>query len=154
VDNDYDLDQVVEEPAEQVAEAPQGEATDPQLRKLKQENQSLRQRLRRTEIKATHGEKIAELIPDSMPLQEWPEYAEKLAALLPKDSGPAPTDSEPVDAPSEERQATEQKLAAVVAPQAAGTPTEILSGKEIGELMASDPAAGLRAAQAKYGNPS
>jgi hypothetical protein len=121
---------------------------------LQNENRSLRERLRRSEIQAEHGEQIASLIPTSLPLNEWPEYAEKLSALIPKAPAPESADSEPANAPSEERTEREERLAAVAAPQATGTQPEVLSAKEIGELMKSDPAAGLRAANARYSNPS
>jgi hypothetical protein len=152
VDENYDSDLDVREPEAGAPEAPQAATESPDVRKLRQENRSLRERLRRSEVEAKHGAEVAGLIPPSLPLDEWEDYAAKLADFR-QAPAPAPTESETVDAPSEERQATEAKLAAVVAPQATGTPQEILSAKEIGDLMKADPAAGLRAAQAKYGNP-
>jgi hypothetical protein len=155
VDDELNLDLDVGEPEADAAPAPTGESgDDPRYRKLQNENRSLRERLRRSEIQAEHGEQIASLIPTSLPLNEWPEYAEKLSALIPKAPAPESADSEPANAPSEERTEREERLAAVAAPQATGTQPEVLSAKEIGELMKSDPAAGLRAANARYSTPS
>jgi hypothetical protein len=154
VEDDLDLDPGTEEEPGSGTSEPEAAPEDPRYKKLQQENRSLRDRLRRSEIEAEHGKEIAELIPASLPMKEWKDYAEKLSAL----KGPATQDETTQDeAPPVPDQGVraerEQRLAAVGASRSPGNAPETpLSAKEIQELMQTDPSRGIRAAQAKYGS--
>ncbi len=132
------------------------DANAAEVERLKKENYKLRDKVRRTDLSAKFGSDVVELIPASLPAQEWEAYAEKLQAL----KGAAPVTAEPPgeavkvpEPPSEETKAAEAAMAAVASTPSSrgGTAPPQLSAQEIGQLMQSDPAAGLAAANAKYG---
>ena len=120
-------------------------ADDKELRKLKQENQSLRQRLRRTELEANFGKDVVELIPEELPLSKWEEFAGKLAERMPKAEAPEPEQNEQAaeDSPPEDEPAG---LAAVTKTPAPGStsPEELKTVAEIKELAKTDPAEATR----------
>ena len=103
--------------------------------------------LRRYEAASKHGV-TPEQIPDWVPIDKMDEFV----SLLPK---PEPTAPSPTEAASEEAPEVEVPagLAAVAGASAppASSPGPTLSATEIRDLMVRDPAAGIRAAQAKYG---
>jgi hypothetical protein len=131
-----------EETPEVATEDPAPQTDDPALRKLKQENQSLRQRLRRTELEANFGKDVVELIPEELPLSKWEEFAGKLAERMPKDQAKQ-------DEPAAEESAPEAEPAGLAAVSGASTPGTPIAGDpltsaEIKELYKTDP---VRASQ-------
>ncbi len=108
------------------------------FRKLKQENQSLRQRLRRTELEANFGKDVVELIPEELPLSKWEEYAGRLAERLPKPAPPEQNE-QAADEPSQEDEPA--GLAAVTNASAPGAtlPEDLKTVAEIKELAKTDP---------------
>lgn len=154
MDTDDLLDDELDAPIEanDGNEEPQAASEDPKYRKLQNENVNLRRRLRRTEIEAKHGEDVAALIPDSLPLNEWQGFAEKVVAFRGAQV-PETTPDEAPEPPPVERQEREQRLAAVGASRTPGHADRgALSAREIQDLMRTDPAEGIKAAQAKYGS--
>ena len=133
--------------------------TQAEIKKLRQENKSVRTRLSERENELLTAKYVAE---DVELAQEFPsfekkvEFLEKLKARTASAGSPSatPEQTEPQapEPPSEERRAAEAVIAAQVrTPSSGGTPPAVLSAHEIRELMISDPAAGREAAQAKYG---
>lgn len=133
-------------------------------RKLRNEAQSLRRRLARTEIKAEYGEDVLELVPESLPLKEAKELAGKLsarfaasktqdapqAASVPEVGIEQPQTVE-VEVPQAEPTQAERNLAAVAqgsSPQAASSAQTPLSIDEAAALALRDPAAYQRYKQA------
>jgi hypothetical protein len=146
---EYTDEETPEVSAEETAPAA---GDDSAMRKLKQENQSLRQRLRRTELEANFGKDVVELIPEELPLAKWEEYAGRLAERLQK---PEQTKAETPEAAPETPEVPEPAagLKAVATNQPASTPVAHgtdLTSREIGDLYKTDPAAFKRALQAKY----
>lgn len=139
--DDYTEDDAPEA-SEQEDSAPVAE--DKELRKLKQENQSLRQRLRRTELEANFGKDVVELIPEELPLSKWEEFAGKLAERMPKPEAPPEQNEQAAeDSPQEDEPAG---LAAVTKTPAPGStlPEELKTVAEIKELAKTDPAEATR----------
>jgi 16S rRNA C967 or C1407 C5-methylase (RsmB/RsmF family) len=134
--DEYTEDEVLET-SEQEAPAA---IDDKYVRKLKDENHSLRQRLRRTELEVNFGKDVVELIPEELPLAKWEEFAGRLAERMPK---PAPPEQTEPEASTEEpaQEAEPAGLAAVTNAPAPGTavPGELLTVKEIKELGKTDP---------------
>lgn len=158
---DDELDQNVEEPDvedddtifDQDTEAPDAKPGprdwEAEARKARKEAQSLRSRLRRTEIEAKYGADVADLIPDSMPMREWDDFAEKLADRL----AGSQTTSDPVDVVASNPEPTpeEQRLAAAAGTSGYSTSAaERPSAKEILELGRVSPGAATREIQTLY----
>jgi 16S rRNA C967 or C1407 C5-methylase (RsmB/RsmF family) len=133
--DDYTEDEA-QEVSEEEGSAP--EISENVLRKLKQENHSLRQRLRRTELEANFGKDVVELIPEELPLSKWEEYAGKLAERLPKQAPPEQNEPAPEE-PSQEDEPT--GLAAVTNASAPGAslPEDLKTVAELKELARTDP---------------
>lgn len=137
--DEYTDDEAQEASAEETPAA----IDDKYVRKLKDENQSLRQRLRRTELEANFGKDVVELIPEELPLSKWEEFAGKLAERMPKAVEAEQTEPAPEDTSQEEEPT---KLAAVATSPSSGAPTagELMTTAEIKELAKSDPVAAAR----------
>lgn len=150
MDDDDALDQDVETP-----EAPDTSSavrSDADWKKLQTENRSLRSRLRRTEIEAKHGKDVADLIPDEVPLTKWDEFAERLAAKIQVERPEVKEHAEAESAPKEEPTPEELRLAAAAdTTPAPSSQASAATAADIAELMRTNPAAGLKAAQQKYG---
>lgn len=138
----------------EVSEEPEASG-DGLVKKLKQENQSLRQRLRRSELEGTFGKDVVELIPEELPISKWEDFATKLQERLPKAVEAAPeqeTSTTEPEAASQEDEPT--GLAAVAKAPAPGTApgsaNADLSATELGKLATDDPAAFSAAIAAKY----
>lgn len=133
--DEYSDEEALEAPDE---EAPAQGLDDKEIRKLKQENQSLRQRLRRTELEANFGKNVVELIPEELPLSKWEEYAGKLADAIPKPAVPEQDEQAPEEASQEDEPTG---LAAVTTASAPGAslPEDLKTVAEIKELMKTDP---------------
>jgi hypothetical protein len=152
VDDDDDLGQdaeVAEEAVQEPTELPSG---DGKLKKLQNENRSLRTRLRRSEITAKHGSDVADLIPDELPLTKWDEFAEKVAAKITVERPEQATDKQDAEASKEEPTAEEQRLAAAAsgANSGAGNATAEMTPKEIAELGKTDPVRALEQIHSQY----
>lgn len=150
-----ELDDDLDPEVEAATEAPSDTRSDADWKKLQQENRSLRSRLRRTEIEAKHGKDVAELIPDELPLTKWEEFAEKLAAKTQAERPVVPEQTETPETPKVEPTAEETRLAAAAdTTPPPSTQTSVATAAEIGELMRTNPAEGLKVAQRKYGTPA
>lgn len=123
--------------------------------KLRKEAQTLRARTLEAEgvitslLEQQYGDYM-DLLPDDASPAKKLEYARKMAERFPLSKQPSPTetieDEEPAEVP------VPPGLAAVAgAPATPNNAGATLSAKEIQELMQRDPAAAMRAAQAKYG---
>lgn len=146
---DDDLDQVDEVGSQSGTEAPSEAAEDPRFKKLQNENRSLRERLRRTEIKAEHGEEIAGLIPPSLPLNEWADYAAKLASFR----GATDPETPPQEAPAPAVQVDperEERLAAVGQSRTGAAPDNEYDPKAIPDLIRTDPARAMALLKARH----
>jgi 16S rRNA C967 or C1407 C5-methylase (RsmB/RsmF family) len=108
------------------------------LRKLKNENQSLRQRLRRTELEANFGKDVVELIPEELPLSKWEEYAGKLAERLQKQEPPKQDEQAAAEASQEDEPTGLEAVTNASAP-GASLPEDLKTVAEIKELMKTDP---------------
>ena len=139
--DDLTDDSGLEPEAEDAAPDP---ADDSAVRKLKQENQSLRQRLRRTELEANFGKDVVELIPEELPLSKWEEFAGRLAERFPKAESQPKQDEQAAEVSAPEVEPA--GLAAVSGASTPGTPIagEPLTRAEIKELYKTDP---VRASQ-------
>lgn len=123
---------------------------DAKLKKLQNENRSLRTRLRRSELEAKHGKTVADLIPDEVPLTKWDEYAEKLAAFA-SERPEERTAGQEAEVPKEEPTPDEQKLAAATgATSGAGAATVEMTPREIRELGKADPVRAMQQIKAQY----
>lgn len=155
-DDDLDLD--VEDTAETEPEADTYSSLKDQrlASKLRKEAQTLRARTLEAEgvITSMLEQQYADytdLIPSELSPAKRLEYARKMSERFSSASStPSPTetveDEEPAEVP------VPPGLAAVAgAPATPGTSGATLSAAEIRDLMARDPNAGIRAAQAKYG---
>ena len=112
-------------------------ADDSALRKLKQENQSLRQRLRRTELEANFGKDVVELIPEELPLSKWEEYAGRLAERLQK---PEPEqNAQAAEEPSQEDEPAGLATVANASMPGASLPEDLLTVAEMKDLIKTDP---------------
>ena len=136
------MDEYTEDEAPEVSEQETAPAVpdDKELRKLKQENQSLRQRLRRTELEANFGKDVVELIPEELPLSKWEEFAGRLSERMPKQEAQTEqNEPAPEDAPQEV--APQSGLAAVAQAPSVGKPASegLLTVAEIKELGKTDP---------------
>lgn len=166
---DDELDQDVEEPIfdqdteAQDVEEPEPEHTLPdrdrsekEFKKLQAENKSLRGRLRRTEIEARYGKDIADLIPGSLPMREWLEFAEKVRDRIAEESTAgrfAQTGQSVEEVSNPEPTAEERNLALAAAAGTSGyhdTALEGLSAKEILELGKVSPGAAERLIATQY----
>lgn len=147
---DFDDDNEAPEVSEEAA------ATDDGLvKKLKQENQSLRQRLRRSELEGTYGKDVVELIPEELPISKWEDFATKLQERLPKAQTEAPDQETSTNEPPAQAEEPEPAALAAVAkgpaPGSAAAPVGAdLSAKELGQLAKDDFAAFSAAISAKY----
>jgi 16S rRNA C967 or C1407 C5-methylase (RsmB/RsmF family) len=140
-----------ETPEVSAEEAAPAAGDDSAMRKLKQENQSLRQRLRRTELEANFGKDVVEMIPEELPLSKWEEFAGKLAERLPKAQNQTEQNEPAAEEPAQE--AAPAGLAAVSGASTSGAPLEpeLLTRAEIKELYKSDPVkAGQLVSQGKF----
>jgi hypothetical protein len=135
------VDEYDEESAPEVETETEASTDDKEVRKLKQENQSLRQRLRRTELEGDFGTKIAEVVAKSgRPVNEWADYAAEIKALIPE-VAPEATTEPAAEEPSQEDEPT--GLAAVTKATAPNSATagEQLTVAQIKELAKTDPIA-------------
>jgi hypothetical protein len=129
-ENDFE-DQESPEPEEEPTEAspaPEGEA---KLKKLQQENVSLRRRLRRTELVTKHGQEIVDLIPDELPVTKWDQFAEKLSTRLAERAQEAPAGEAEQPAPEEEPTESEKKMAVLNKPTTASPVAKTWTGPEL-----------------------
>lgn len=92
---------------------PTGGAEDPKLKKLQQENRSLRARLRRSELVAKYGTEVVGLIPDELPITKWESFADTLATRLGSERTAEASSQTAEPAPSEEPTPEELRLASV-----------------------------------------
>ena len=147
--DEFDDDDSQEEP-----EAEEPKAEDPRFKKLQAENQSLRRRLRRSELVGNFGETVAGLVPDELPLEKWEEYASKLAEALPKAEATETETEEATEEPPVEE--APPGTAAVVRGPAPGTSQSNvgaeMSATDLGRLAKEDSAAFYAAIAAKYAN--
>lgn len=126
-----------------------------EVERLKKENFKLREKARRSDLAAKFDPEIAELVPAQLPAEEWESYAERLQALrgsAPSTASESQQPTEATDAPRVEPTEAERAFTAVAnTPRSGTTQPETLTARQIQELMQSDPARALAAAQAKYG---
>jgi 16S rRNA C967 or C1407 C5-methylase (RsmB/RsmF family) len=138
------VDEYTDDEAQEASTEEQPAAIDDKyVRKLKDENQSLRQRLRRTELEANFGKDVVELIPEELPLSKWEEFAGKLAERMPKAT---PTEQNEPAAEEPTQEVAPSGLAAVAATPSSGAPAteELMTTAEIKKLAKSDPQAAAR----------
>lgn len=148
--DDY-TDEVAPEATETEQPEPSFDENHPRYKQLRQENQSLRQRLRRTELEANFGKEIVELVPEELPLDKWEEFAGRLAERLSKPEAPeAGQETPPEPAPQEDVRTDVGTVTGAPAPgtQAAG---ELMTVAQIKELAKTDPVtANQLISQGKY----
>lgn len=147
-------DQVEEQGSETEEQSVSG-ATDvaklqAKIDKLEKENYEHRTYRRRAEIASEFGTDVAELIPDTLPAEDWKPFAEKLAGLKGQPVAETTAKDEAVENArqfQENLNEREARLATVGASQATGASPagSGLTGKEIRELGKRDPAAALQA---------
>jgi hypothetical protein len=109
-----------------------------QLKKKNQENHSLRVRERRAVLTTEYGKEVAELIPATLPLKEWKDYAEKLAALKGPASEQKTTQEQEAtqeEVPEEEPSEAEKRLATAGTGSSLGTSATGSSTMEAGEIL-------------------
>jgi|SRR3990172_3748281 len=115
-----------------------------QYDKVVREARSTRTKLRRTEFAAEFGADVVELVPDSLPLKEQRELAEKLKAKFgstvetQNEQGPELTAEPAVEQPTEQ-----ERRAAALVQSGSGQPatTAITDVQQAAELAFGDPAA-------------
>jgi hypothetical protein len=142
-DDDLGQDAETDAEAEQTEVAAPASTDSPDLSKLRKENHTLRERLRRSEMTEKHGADVVELIPTGIPLKEQEALADKLAEKF-RAMQPAAQETETETAAQEEPTTQERQLAAVAAgPTAAGTSTTStatdMTAKELLEMGKKDP---------------
>lgn len=137
-EDEYDDDS--QEGSESEVAAPTAQVVDPELKKARNENRSLRAKLRRLEVAQKYGEDVAALVPDALPLKEWDGYAEKVQATITARVGSSQTQAGS-EAPVEELTEDQKALAAVTKanPSAAGTTSQRISYEQYREMV-TDPA--------------
>lgn len=134
-DMNDDLDQ---ESGETEAAAEESPVDDKGLHKLKKENQNLRQRLRRSELEATFGKDVVELIPEELPLAKWEEFAGKVAERMPKQA----TEQTETAPPAQAQEPEPVGFGTVVNAPPSGTQASepLVTARQLHELFKTDPA--------------
>ena len=154
-DDDLDLDgeetydeQVESQPADPAGLDPA--ALRKELDQARRDAAKYRTQLRRTQLAKDYGDEILELVPETLPVKDQKELAAKLKERLGSQQQTSPT--EQVEAAEPPEVEVPAGLAAVSgAPSPPSSAGVTLSAREIHDLMQRDPAAAMRAAQAKYG---
>lgn len=154
--NDDDLDLDVEETDTAVEQEPARDASayaERENAKLRKENQSLRQRLRRTELESKYDAGlVADIVELGLPVEKWAEAAERLSAKINVPaSEPSPT--EEVEQPEPPAVEVPAGLAAVArnsGSQGTAPPRPELSYKEIVAIGKSDNAEARRIIKAQF----
>jgi DNA repair exonuclease SbcCD nuclease subunit len=148
------VDEYDEESAPEVETEEVPATEDKDLQKLRKENQSLRQRLRRSELEGEFGDKIAEVVAKSgRPVNEWADYAAEIKALIPEvapESKTEPAAEEP--SPEEEPSGLAAVAKGPATASSQANAASELSAKELGDLAETDPSRFYAAIAAKYGN--
>lgn len=136
------------------APAASTDAIAAEVEKLKKENYKLRAKARKAELGAKFGPDVVELIPEALPADEWESYAERLQAFrgAPAEEASTAAAEQPAELTEERKQAEAAMAAVVRTPSSSPASPEPLSAREMGDLIARDPAAAIAAMKAKYGD--
>lgn len=133
-----------------------GEASpddSPVVRRLKKENQGLRQRLRRTELRDEY-KGLVDLIPDELPMSKWEDWLGKAKELIPVAPETTQVEQATEDEAPEAPTPQEINLAAAAQGSASASPGAVeMSPKDIRELGKRDPAAAMRQIKQQYRAP-
>lgn len=122
------------------------------LAEFEKDNFTLRDKVRRTDLRAKYGEDIAELVPEQLPPEKWDEFAEKLSALKKPEKEATQAEEAPEEAVKDKPVPEGLKAATGATPSPTqARPNAELTNKQIAELGRTDPVAAWQEIQARAG---